>query len=689
MASVALRRRFIDFPTYFQDNLHISRYLEAERELSHGLLVKYPRGCTLFQEFGKQNPIIYILRDKEVLQQSMAINKDAFDRIITSGDRLFRSCSNFDYYNLTESADSETDDTRPIYLKLKETESTFVRFLNRISGVSDRSRYSVDPFFASPTYSLQVPVNWLNEPCQNYDELENGTDAISLVIDTVHFREHDLTETIARCVALLKRYSRAPIILDLRSSRNSDITDYLNILNLVTRLVPDAFTCSLSCPDEHFEKLVGNSGHAKVIATYHQKSPLKWSSDYRDFASIYNRAYKLGCTAVRITGESSLPQDNLGCVGFQERIVSESPIPIIAYHVGRPGRPSACLNPVLSPVVLESMRSEGVTLQEAQLALSGCFLVEQRRFTIIGKDLSSSLSPEMHNAAYAACGLPHTYNLTESLNLSDINEILDNPQYGGVAVSLPYKTEVLKYLDEISEDAQDINAVNTVVIEIETRPQPGSLPLSRRIRKGFNTDYLGIRHCIYKHLSPANGVRDSTAALIIGAGGMAHAAVYACHQLGVRNICIFNRTTYNAQKLIDYFTPWAASKIGPPLNFTLLQSTSDKWPAQLRPPTIIVSCIPNPQNQPESFTFQLPDQWLQSKTGGVYVEVAYGPTRTGVLKKLESFTSQGWIIADGFDVLLEQGIAQYELFTKRPAPVHVMKHAIHHFAMQRFNRHLS
>ncbi|GIJ90069.1 hypothetical protein Asppvi_009018 [Aspergillus pseudoviridinutans] len=701
MASMGLRRRFVDFTAHFKDEFHIcpqayitqygsARYLEAELCLYRDLLANYSRGCvivgpgwiisselqTLFKEFALRHPIIYIQRDEKALRQCMVTSPETFDRVLQTGHRVFKSCSNFDYYNLSEDPIPGAENSQPSYLKLKETEKSFVGFLNHIFGCQDRLRYSAELFSASPSYALQVPLAWLEEPSQNYHALENGADAVSLVVDATEIADHHLADKLAKSVALIRRHSRAPLIVDVQTPEKTQISGYLIVLALVVRLTPDVLTCSLIYHDEDFRRLLGNINRTKVIATFHQQTPLEWSEeDHRRFISMCNRAHRLGCAAIRITGESRSLEDNLGCVSFLQNISRISPLCVMAHHVGCAGRPSVCLNPVLAPVVLESMRHKGVTLQEAQLSLSSCFLYKRKRFHIIGRELSYSLSPEMHNMAYSACGFPHVYCLTETRSLSDINPLLNADDCGGVAVSLPYKSEVLKYLDEVSEDASNINAVNTVVIEMHNRP--GEHP--RRLRKGYNTDYVGIRNCVYQHLSPANGIRDGTAALIIGAGGMARAAVYACYQLGVRNICIFNRTPRNAETLIDYFTQWSACRPEPPLTFTLLQSTDTCWPPQLRLPTIVISCIPYVESDNKSTPFQVPEKWLSSKTGGVYMEVAYGPLKTASLREMEQYKSRGWIVVDGFTVLLEQGIAQYELFTRRPAPVHVMRETIQQF----------
>ena len=60
-----------------------------------------------------------------------------------------------------------------------------------------------------------------------------------------------------------------------------------------------------------------------------------------------------------------------------------------------------------------------------------------------------------------------------------------------------------------------------------------------------------------------------------------------------------------------------------------------------------------------------------------FLQVAYQPLETPLMRRMRPEACNGWVTVDGLAVLVGQGIAQYELFTKRPAPIHVMRHAIH------------
>ncbi|GKZ33437.1 hypothetical protein AbraIFM66950_003334 [Aspergillus brasiliensis] len=703
IASVALRRRFIDFDAVFRQEVHLSpqeyiaqhgpaRYRELELRLTRTLLETCPTGCVititgvgwsanrqqqvLLKEFAQNHPVVYVRRDRVDLQRFIiTTSPDKFNRIFEAGNEFFQSCSSFDFFNHTQEEKLTDYAGRPLpaYIKLKEAERVFLRFLHQIFGRAYHVLFSSDPFSPSHTYALQVPLAWL-ESNPDLELLESGADAVNLVIDggAVDDNSARFMERIAKHMATIRKHTRVPVFIEVPQQSETSCGE---LLEMLFRLAPDAVACPVDRADLTRFKLA--KGHTKIIATYQAASLAGNQSIFPKICSLLDNTEKQGFDAFRLTTTPSCPGD-LTNLTLQQRLAEITDIPITVYHTGPLGRASICLNPILSPVVLPSLPDNptGVTLASAQQALTSCYLLPKQTFTVFGQRVTNSLSPAMHNAAYSACGLPHAYDILCSDHFSDIHKLLDSTDHGGVAVTLPYKTEVLNLLDDLSPDAQDIHAVNTVVIERNNNPSSSSS--SKKIFKGYNTDYLGIRDCINKHLSPANAIRPGTTALIIGAGGMARAAIYACYQLGVRQICIYNRTVSNAQKLAEYYTRWAEKqqkKNDSRLQIEILRSDDDPWPEGFRQPTVIVACLPAPSGGQlqEPVTMVVAEQWLRSTTGGVFIDVAYGMPQTKLRQAMNDRASMGWVVVDGLVVLLEQGIAQYELFTKRPAPVHVMR----------------
>ena len=161
---------------------------------------------------------------------------------------------------------------------------------------------------------------------------------------------------------------------------------------------------------------------------------------------MYEKARMLGCDAVRITSVTGSMLDNLECIRTIHAANESLEIPIIGYNTDERGRPSVCFNPILSPVVLPSMPHNGVTLQQAQQALHSSYFLPKKHFTIVGKTVSYSLSPHMHNAAYSACGVLHVYDSFQVDSSRALSNLSKETEMG--FSSLSYKANVLQMLDE-------------------------------------------------------------------------------------------------------------------------------------------------------------------------------------------------------------------------------------------------
>jgi shikimate dehydrogenase len=137
-------------------------------------------------------------------------------------------------------------------------------------------------------------------------------------------------------------------------------------------------------------------------------------------------------------------------------------------------------------------------------------------YGIMGKPVSHSLSPAMHNAAFQAQGLNKVYVAFE---VTDVARALDGFRaigVGGVSVTIPHKQAVIPYLDTIDPVARKIGAVNTLLIE------------GMHIR-GYNTDWIGANKALDTIIDlPASTV------LVLGAGGSARAIGFGLQEKGPR-----------------------------------------------------------------------------------------------------------------------------------------------------------
>lgn len=128
--------------------------------------------------------------------------------------------------------------------------------------------------------------------------------------------------------------------------------------------------------------------------------------------------------------------------------------------------------------------------------------------------MSWSLFPAMDNAANEASGMPHRYETCSSSTVVEFRQLARKTDFGGAAIMQPFKTLSLPYLGVLSPHAQAIQAVNTI-IPLRDLDECGAIPdrlgiLAQRNRQGSvkalygeNTDWIGVRACIRRGLSPA------------------------------------------------------------------------------------------------------------------------------------------------------------------------------------------
>lgn len=143
-----------------------------------------------------------------------------------------------------------------------------------------------------------------------------------------------------------------------------------------------------------------------------------------------------------------------------------------------------------------------------------------REFGLIGKTLKHSFSQKYFEEKFLREQITDaSYLLFELTDIKQLTEFIrQHPQLIGFNVTIPYKQQIIPYLDELSEEAAAVNAVNTVVIE-----HVGGQILT----KGHNTDIIGFRESLREVDLPKQ-------ALVLGTGGAAAAVTYVLENLGCR-----------------------------------------------------------------------------------------------------------------------------------------------------------
>lgn len=161
------------------------------------------------------------------------------------------------------------------------------------------------------------------------------------------------------------------------------------------------------------------------------------------------------------------------------------------------------------------------------------------RVGLIGAGIQASRSPHLHETEARAVGLSYSYELldleTLGVGITALPHLLDEAQaqgFAGLNITHPCKQAVIPLLDELSEDAAAIGAVNTVVF-------------TNGKRRGYNTDWWGFAESFRRGLSDV--ARDRV--ILLGAGGAGAAIAYAASTLGVRSLGIYDRDPARADAL--------------------------------------------------------------------------------------------------------------------------------------------
>jgi shikimate 5-dehydrogenase/shikimate kinase/3-dehydroquinate dehydratase len=628
----------------------------------------------LLKEYAKTNPVVYIVRNSKRISQLLNLDEHGAGRL-EQADLTHRFCSNLEYYNLydptcegeVDESTQEQDRVSPQYsFKLKIAKQDFSSFLDFVTARSLNQPGYESPFsiaavpaeLRSFTYNLTVSFSGFIQGSLDLEklELDSGGDVVELKID---IPPPGSLKEIAKQVALIRRKMQRPIIFDIdRQFKNSlSEASYFDLLQYGLRLGVEYVVVDIDCHSDFLQRVVLAKGRTKVIGDYldvRTNCTTAWVDG--SLLTQYFKAEKLGCDLVRISRVNAQGDDNENIQHFRQTIQalprSGTPPPLIAYNLSTMGHASQILNRTFTPVTavthFESGGSikndpESLTAQEAMQSLFQRQVFDHLHFYIVGTSVFYSLSPAMHNVAYRICGMNHDYQIYQTSHLEELHQLAQDPQFGGASISHPFKVGIVEQLRTMSKHASAIGAVNTL-LPIRAWPDE-SVPddtmafllrqASQRGRAGpviswygENTDWIGLTKCLQRNLSPRNAIQRKTTGLIIGAGGMARAAIYSMIQLGCRNIYIYNRTIEHAERVAHHFNKYfnSANTGSPQRGYggvvEVLKSMDEPWPSGPSLPTIVISCIPahSIANIPAA-NLILPEQWLASPSGGVVIEV--------------------------------------------------------------------
>ncbi|WP_327229901.1 shikimate dehydrogenase [Streptomyces murinus] len=265
---------------------------------------------------------------------------------------------------------------------------------------------------------------------------------------------------------------------------------------------------------------------------------------------------------------------------------------------------------------------------------------DARRAAVLGKPIAHSLSPVLHRAAYAELGLTGwSYDRFEvdEAELPGFFEKL-GPEWSGLSLTMPLKRAVIPLLDEISETAASVDAVNTVVFGADGR------------KRGDNTDIPGMVAALREH-----GIEEVESAAILGAGATASSALAALSRVCTGEVVAYVRSEPRAAEMRQW---------GRRLDVDVRTADWSEAAEALRAPLVIAT---TPAGTTDALAAAVPER------PATLFDVLYEPWPTELAARWSMY---GGAVVGGLDLLVHQAVLQVEQMTGRtPAPLEAMRRA--------------
>ena len=552
----------------------------------------------------------------------------------------YQECSNYEYLSRIKSEEVSTPskDFYHLLLNIADRDRPF-----------ERIQAKADSYFVSLT-------------CENVEQILSLLPKIAVDIDAIELRVDLLKEPRTRFpsvafvrhqLASIRDVCGTPIVFTIRTKdqggqwSNYEIEQATGLLTLGLRMGIEFLDVEITLPDKVLSSIVNQKRNTKIIASHHDpKGDLDWNDG--SWISHYNRALQYG-DIVKLIGVAKDQRDNIGVFEFRRWALQSYPdVPVIALNMGYIGQLSRVQNTFLTPVTHPTFGSKAapgqLAAKEIRIARSLIGMLEPKKFYLFGSPISTSRSPSLHNTLFSEYGLPHHYELHETSTTYELENVLIASDFGGASITIPHKLAIQEHLDEVTESAQLIGAVNTVTVD-NTREDPRN---GVHYLIGHNTDWRGIVQVI----KDAEAKFDTVAltqriGLVIGTGGTARAAIYALHHLGCSQIIVLGRNSENVDSLIEAFPHFQVSSASETVKST---------------PTIAIGTIP--ADIPMDIHMKESLGYLfgadETKQPRVLLDMAYKPAVTDLMRFAQQ---KGWTTIPGLDVLGAQGIYQFQLWT--------------------------
>ena len=256
----------------------------------------------------------------------------------------------------------------------------------------------------------------------------------------------------------------------------------------------------------------------------------------------------------------------------------------------------------------------------------------EKQYGIIGTPLSHSLSPILHNFWFKKNDIKANYSLIEieKNTIKDIINKIRTKELHGINVTVPYKQDVIPYLDLIINDAKETSSINTIYLNNENKVV------------GENTDVYGFEQSFIKKLGNYEIIEKNI--LILGAGGVTPSLIYALKKTKIKKLYVSNRTLQKAKNLKK--------------KFTFIEIIDwEKISQMSKEMDIIINATSlGMKNGPDFETLI-----LKFKPSLIYYDVVYNPLKTRLLKNFQESKVKTF---NGLEMFLFQGQKSFSLWNK-------------------------
>jgi 3-dehydroquinate dehydratase/shikimate dehydrogenase len=378
---------------------------------------------------------------------------------------------------------------------------------------------------------------------------------------------------------------------------------------------------------------------AAVIVSHHDFQATK------DLDAIYKRAEAFSPEFVKVVPTARSLSDNLTLMHFLEKMEDQPGSSVVGICMGDAGIISRVLGLRAGSAFTFAAANAGEETAPGQIAartLLETYRVDQvdaatKVYGVAGNPIGSSLSPLMMNTAFRRETVNAVYLALQTSKADDLLKLMREIPIQGLSVTMPLKQDVIPFLERTDPLSTKIGAVNTIL-----RAQDGKF-------YGFNTDVPGIINPLERRLS----LKDAKV-LVLGAGGAARAAVFACRDKGAE-VHILNRTPETAQKLAKQsgakvIKREAVAKAGFDviINATPIGMAGNKTQLPLGPEDLVARYV---------------------------FDLVYNPIETPLLRMARQ---KGINVISGVEMFVQQGARQFEIWTGKPAPSEEMLKVVLH-----------